>query len=259
MPRLLHAVVERPARLAASGRRGRLVRHRRSRDRLRPARGDVVGGRQPARCSPRRGASSTTRRQGSSSPPRRQPARRNVGSARGELDQVPGPASFDGGGEKCFVCLCEDVTVKDARRAVAEGRPRPGEGQHDDDDGAVPGEALPARLDQADGTHDRDRRVGDRHDDRPPALAARRAGAARRPTPRTHEALTAPLPRPGGRRADRVGRPVAEVVSPARGWRRGATGARRSTSRRSISSSRAWTPRSCSSLYLEIVGRRASR
>ncbi len=45
-----------------------------------------------------------------------------VGSAAGELEQVAAhPASFGGGAEKCFVCVCEDVTVKDVKRAVAEG------------------------------------------------------------------------------------------------------------------------------------------
>jgi sarcosine oxidase, subunit alpha len=44
-----------------------------------------------------------------------------VGSAAGELEPaaVP-PASFAGDG-KCFVCVCEDVTTKDVKRAVAEG------------------------------------------------------------------------------------------------------------------------------------------
>jgi sarcosine oxidase subunit alpha len=44
-----------------------------------------------------------------------------VGSAAGTIEQTPVPASFDGGGDKCFVCVCEDVTVKDVRRAIAEG------------------------------------------------------------------------------------------------------------------------------------------
>ncbi|HWX09344.1 MAG TPA: 2Fe-2S iron-sulfur cluster-binding protein, partial [Gaiellaceae bacterium] len=45
-----------------------------------------------------------------------------VGSAAGELDQgAPPAASFGGGADKCFVCICEDVTVKDVKRAVAEG------------------------------------------------------------------------------------------------------------------------------------------
>ncbi len=47
-----------------------------------------------------------------------------AGSVAGEpgAAAVP-PPSFDGGGSKdrCFVCVCEDVTEKDVRRAVAEG------------------------------------------------------------------------------------------------------------------------------------------
>ncbi|MBA2358378.1 MAG: (2Fe-2S)-binding protein [Actinobacteria bacterium] len=47
-----------------------------------------------------------------------------VGSVTGEAGPgaIP-PAAFAGGGSKsrCFVCVCEDVTEKDVRRAVAEG------------------------------------------------------------------------------------------------------------------------------------------
>jgi sarcosine oxidase subunit alpha len=45
-----------------------------------------------------------------------------VGSAAGVFEQTPLQVpSFGGGGDKCFVCVCEDVTVKDVKRAVAEG------------------------------------------------------------------------------------------------------------------------------------------
>jgi sarcosine oxidase subunit alpha len=44
-----------------------------------------------------------------------------VGAAAGELSQSPAPAALGGGGGKCFVCICEDVTTKDVKRAVAEG------------------------------------------------------------------------------------------------------------------------------------------
>ena len=44
-----------------------------------------------------------------------------VGGAAGSERQQPVPAAYDGGGDKCFVCVCEDVTVKDLKRAVAEG------------------------------------------------------------------------------------------------------------------------------------------
>ena len=47
-----------------------------------------------------------------------------VGSATGELGPTAVPqASYNGasGKDKCFVCLCEDVTDKDMKRAIAEG------------------------------------------------------------------------------------------------------------------------------------------
>jgi sarcosine oxidase, subunit alpha len=44
-----------------------------------------------------------------------------VGAAAGEIEQVPAPAVLDGHGDKCFVCICEDVTTKDVKRALAEG------------------------------------------------------------------------------------------------------------------------------------------
>jgi sarcosine oxidase subunit alpha len=45
-----------------------------------------------------------------------------VGAAAAELPAAePVAASYGGGSERCFVCLCEDVGVKDLRRAVAEG------------------------------------------------------------------------------------------------------------------------------------------
>ncbi len=47
-----------------------------------------------------------------------------VGSVAGDREPAAVPrASFDGGGSKsrCFVCVCEDVTEKDMKRALAEG------------------------------------------------------------------------------------------------------------------------------------------
>jgi sarcosine oxidase subunit alpha len=44
-----------------------------------------------------------------------------VGAAAGEIAQAPAPALLDGRGDKCFVCICEDVTTKDVKRALAEG------------------------------------------------------------------------------------------------------------------------------------------
>ena len=47
-----------------------------------------------------------------------------IGSVAGMYEPAPVPtASFDsaGGNERCFVCVCEDVTEKDVKRAIAEG------------------------------------------------------------------------------------------------------------------------------------------
>jgi sarcosine oxidase, subunit alpha len=44
-----------------------------------------------------------------------------VGAAAGEIEQQPAPAVLDGHGDKCFVCICEDVTTKDIKRALGEG------------------------------------------------------------------------------------------------------------------------------------------
>ncbi len=46
-----------------------------------------------------------------------------VGSVTGATAAaaLPAPSYQDGKGDRCFVCVCEDVTVKDLKRAVAEG------------------------------------------------------------------------------------------------------------------------------------------
>jgi len=47
-----------------------------------------------------------------------------IGSVAGEQEPAAVPAaSFDGadGQDRCFVCICEDVTDKDVKRAIAEG------------------------------------------------------------------------------------------------------------------------------------------
>ena len=44
-----------------------------------------------------------------------------VGSVTGETGDVAVPAASYGGRGKCFACICEDVTEKDLKRAVAEG------------------------------------------------------------------------------------------------------------------------------------------
>ncbi len=43
-----------------------------------------------------------------------------VGSVTGEGCSVPAPSPSKGG-DKCFVCICEDVTTKDLQRATVEG------------------------------------------------------------------------------------------------------------------------------------------
>jgi sarcosine oxidase subunit alpha len=43
-----------------------------------------------------------------------------VGDSGGVGRQLPVPAAYEGNG-KCFACVCEDVTVKDLKRAVREG------------------------------------------------------------------------------------------------------------------------------------------
>ena len=72
---------------------------------------------------------------------------------------------------------CEDVT-DEGREARGRGGlrlDRAREALHDRDDGPVPGEALPPRLDPAAGAGDGDGRGGDRDDHRAAAVGARRA------------------------------------------------------------------------------------
>ncbi len=77
-----------------------------------------------------------------------------AGSVAGDLPASALPAASYGGAarEKCFVCICEDVTEKDVeaggRRGLRLDRAR--QALHDRDDGAVPGQALPPLLDPAD-------------------------------------------------------------------------------------------------------------
>ena len=118
------AVAEGPSQLAATGKRGRLVSVTLDGTTIECDLLVMSGGRQPATSllsqagarveyEPRRGIFVPTEL----------PAGVEVvGSAAGALEQTPlQAASFGGGGDKCFVCVCEDVTVKDVKRAVAEG------------------------------------------------------------------------------------------------------------------------------------------
>jgi sarcosine oxidase, subunit alpha len=117
------AVAQAPSQLAAKGRGGRLTSVQLDGRRIHCDLLVASGGRQPAysllaqagariEYEPRRGIFVPTEI----------PAGVEVvGSAAGDLVQGPAPASLNGGGGKCFVCICEDVTTKDVKRAVAEG------------------------------------------------------------------------------------------------------------------------------------------
>ena len=105
-----------PARPRASAARSTATR------RVRPAR-RLGRTRSPrTRCSPRRGrGSSSTPRSASSSRPTCRRASRRSGRVTGEgLEKIDAAPEHEGRG-KCFVCVCEDVTTKDVKRAIAEG------------------------------------------------------------------------------------------------------------------------------------------
>ncbi|HEU5404620.1 MAG TPA: 2Fe-2S iron-sulfur cluster-binding protein [Gaiellaceae bacterium] len=117
------AVSLRPESLSAHGRRGRLASIELDGERIDCDLLVVAGGLQPAysllaqagariEYEPRRGIFVPTEL----------PAGVEVvGAAAGEIEQSPAPAVLDGGGDKCFVCICEDVTTKDVKRALREG------------------------------------------------------------------------------------------------------------------------------------------
>jgi sarcosine oxidase subunit alpha len=123
--RLVDLRTGQPARLAATGRRGRVEKLLVDGDTVDCDLVVVSGGRQPAysllaqagarvEYDPARGIFV----------PGTLPAGiAAVGSVTGadEPPLVPQPSYGDGTGDRCFVCLCEDVTEKDLRRAVAEG------------------------------------------------------------------------------------------------------------------------------------------
>jgi sarcosine oxidase, subunit alpha len=117
------AVTRAPSQLAAKGRGGRLASVLLDGERIRCDLLVASGGRQPAysllaqagariEYEPRRGIFVPTELP---------PGVEVVGSAAGDLRQSAAPAQLAGGGGKCFVCICEDVTTKDVKRAVAEG------------------------------------------------------------------------------------------------------------------------------------------
>jgi len=118
------AVSDKPSRLAAQGRRGRLVSVTLDGAAIPCDLLVMSGGRQPATSllAQAGGRVEYEPRRAIFLPAELPAGVEVVGSAAGELEQAPlRAASLGGGGDKCFVCVCEDVTVKDVKRAVAEG------------------------------------------------------------------------------------------------------------------------------------------
>jgi sarcosine oxidase subunit alpha len=118
------AVAERPTQLAATGKRGRLTSVTVNGEQIDCDLLVMSGGLQPATSLLSQAGARVEYepRRGIFVPVDIPSGVEVVGSAAGSIEQVPlQTASFDGGGDKCFVCICEDVTVKDVKRAVAEG------------------------------------------------------------------------------------------------------------------------------------------
>jgi sarcosine oxidase, subunit alpha len=117
------AVVKSPSQLAAKGRRGRLTSVTLDGKKIDCDLLVVSGGRQPAySLLAQAGARVEYEPQrGIFVPTELPPGVEVVGSAAGAFEQRAAPAQLNGGGDKCFVCICEDVTTKDVKRAVAEG------------------------------------------------------------------------------------------------------------------------------------------
>jgi sarcosine oxidase subunit alpha len=117
------AVADKPSQLSASGRRGRLTSVTLDGKKIDCDLLVMSGGRQPAYSLLAQAGARVEYepRRGIFVPTALPPGLEVVGSASGALEQAPPATSFGGGGDKCFVCVCEDVTVKDVKRAVAEG------------------------------------------------------------------------------------------------------------------------------------------
>jgi sarcosine oxidase subunit alpha len=117
------AVVESPSQLEAHGRRGRLTSVVLDGKKIACDLLVVSGGRQPAySLLAQAGARVEYEPERGIFVPTEVPSGVEVvGSAAGDFAQRPAPAQLHGSGDKCFVCICEDVTTKDVKRAVAEG------------------------------------------------------------------------------------------------------------------------------------------
>ncbi len=117
------AVSRKPERLVANGRRGRLTSVDLEGQHIECDLLVASGGRQPAYSLLAQAGARVEYepRRGIFVPTDLPPGVEVVGSAAGGVDQTPAPARLAGDGDKCFVCICEDVTTKDLHRAVAEG------------------------------------------------------------------------------------------------------------------------------------------
>jgi sarcosine oxidase, subunit alpha len=118
------AVAEQPSQLSASGKRGRLQSVTLDGTAIACDLLVMSGGRQPATSLlSQAGARVEYEPRRAIFVPTEIPAGVEVvGSAAGAFEQTPlAAAALDGAGDKCFVCVCEDVTVKDVKRALAEG------------------------------------------------------------------------------------------------------------------------------------------
>jgi sarcosine oxidase, subunit alpha len=115
----------RPTRIAAAAERGHLRSVRIDERRIDCDLLVACGSRQPAYSLLAQGGARVEYepRRGIFVPTDLPPNTEAVGAAAGALPAAAVPAaSYAGGGrERCFVCLCEDVTEKDLKRAVAEG------------------------------------------------------------------------------------------------------------------------------------------
>ena len=155
-----------------------------------------------------------------------------VGLRHGRAAARPSTRSARSRRRLCRQVLRLRLRGRDHEGRVPRGRgglrlDRAREALHDRDDGAVPGEALPAPLDPAVRARDGRERGRGRHDDRAAAVGAGRARAPRRPPLRAGAPHVDPLPSRGGGRADDVGRPVEAPVGVQRqAGGRGPRGAR---------------------------------
>ena len=176
------------------------------------------------RCSRRPAdASSSTTLSASSSRPSFRPGSRRSGAspARASRKIAPEPA-YDGKG-KCFVCVCEDVTTKDMKRAIGEGFDsiELAKRYTTTTMGPCQGKLCHLSSIRVYAQENRDVRGGDRDDDRATAVVAGRARACSPDASSTPARRGVdPLAPRGGGRDDPVGGPVEAAVRVRRAVRR---------------------------------------